>query len=265
MLSFAAICPHPPLLIPSIGKEDILKVQETKTAMDLLSEDIEKKNIDTILIISPHGSIFADAMSVNLADKLSGNFYEFGDETKIEFDNDLELANEIKNLAEFNRFPLQTVASELDHGAMVPLYFLGKNNPQLKICHISFSYLTYEDHFVFGKIIYGAVQNINKRIAVIASGDLSHRLLPDAPAGYSPQGKEFDKFIISNLQNDNVGKILNIDSNLVENAGECGLRSIIILLGVISCVSYSFKKLSYEGPFGVGYLVGKFNLEEENI
>lgn len=43
MLSFAAICPHPPLLIPSIGKEDILKVQETKTAMDLLSEDIEKK------------------------------------------------------------------------------------------------------------------------------------------------------------------------------------------------------------------------------
>ncbi|MDD3190517.1 MAG: AmmeMemoRadiSam system protein B [Candidatus Pacebacteria bacterium] len=258
MLSFAAICPHPPLLIPSIGGRDLAEIKDTVNAMNLLSDEIANRKIDTIVIISPHGSVFMDLMSVNTSEKLIGDFIDFGDETKMEFQNDVDFAAYIKDIADSNNIPVQTVNDSLDHGAMVPLYYLTQKMPNVRVVHISFSYLDYGKHFSFGEIIYEAAQNMDKNVAIIASGDLSHRLTADAPAGYSVRGKEFDKHIISSLNKNEVEKILDMDSRLVEDAGECGLRSIIILLGALSNVDYRFEKLSYEGPFGVGYLVGKF-------
>ncbi len=173
--------------------------------------------------------------------------------------NDAELARYIKDLADTNKFPLQTVSEPLDHGAMVPLYFLMEERPRAKVCHMSFSYLDYNKHFTFGEIISEAIENTERKVALIASGDLSHRLTPQAPAGYSPRGKEFDEKLIEKLEKNDVTGILDMDSVLIENAGECGLRSIIVLLGALSRADYRFKKLSYESPFGVGYMVGKFD------
>lgn len=259
MLSFAAICPHPPLLIPEIGGEDVFKVQSTIDAVQTLANDIAEKNIDTIAIISPHGSVFMDFMSINLAEHLTGDFADFGSDIKMDFVCDTDLARYIKDLADANQFPLQTVSELLDHGALVPLYFLTQHLEAVKICHLSFSYLDYGKHFNFGEIIYEAIQSTDKRVALIASGDLSHRLTPEAPAGYSPRGKDFDQALIESLEKNDVTSIIDMDSTLIEDAGECGLRSIIILLGALSNIDYSFKKLSYEGPFGVGYMVGKFD------
>jgi aromatic ring-opening dioxygenase LigB subunit len=259
MLSFAAICPHPPLLIPEIGEEDALKVQNTSNAMQELAHDLAEKKIDTIAIISPHGPVFMDYMSINLAENLTGDFADFNSAIRMEFPNDTELALYIKDLADTNKFPLQTVSEPLDHGTMVPLYFLTQQSEKIKVCHISFSYLDYNRHFTFGEIISEAIENMDKRVALIASGDLSHRLTPQAPAGYSPRGKEFDEKLIESLEKNDIMGVLNLDSSLLEEAGECGLRSIIILLGAISRLNYQFEKLSYENPFGVGYMVGRFN------
>jgi len=90
---------------------------------------------------------------------------------------------------------------------------------------------------------------------VIASGDLSHRLSPSAPAGYSPKGEIFDNLLKELLSSKDTSGILNLDKELVEEAGECGLRSIMILLGILEKQNYKFKLLSYEAPFGVGYMV----------
>jgi AmmeMemoRadiSam system protein B len=109
-----------------------------------------------------------------------------------------------------------------------------------------------------------AIKNIinqtNKRIAVVASGDLSHRLTKDAPAGYSPIGKEFDKKIIKLLKEKKIKEILNLDPKFVDQAGECGFRSILILLGVFKDINFDFDVLSYQGPFGIGYLVANFKI-----
>lgn len=260
MLAFAAICPHPPLLIPAIGGDEIREVKDTSAAMRLLASEIARKEIDTIAVISPHGTVFMDQMSVNLAERLTGNFSDFGSDIRMDFRNDSELAMLVKEIADANKLPLQTVSEELDHGAMVPLFFLGQELPDMQVCHLSFSYLDYSKHFSFGEILFEAIQDIDRRVALIASGDLSHRLTPQAPAGYSPRGQEFDSFIISCLEKNETEKILNIDSRLVEDAGECGLRSIIILLGALAHTDCHFEKLSYEGPFGVGYLVGRFTI-----
>lgn len=259
MLSFAAICPHPPLLIPSIGEKDVLKVQNTADAMLRLSHEMCEKNIDTILVISPHGQVFMDYMSVNLAERLCGDFYDFGSNVSMDFRNDADLAIYLKGLADSIKFPLLTVSERLDHGAMVPLYFIARKLPNIQVCHVSFSYLDYGKHFTFGEIIYEAVQSSERKVAVIASGDLSHRLTAATPAGYSTKGKVFDNLLISCLEENRMEDIINMDSRLIELAGECGLRSIIILLGALSNMDYKFEKLSYEGPFGVGYLVGEFN------
>ncbi len=262
MLKFASICPHPPLLIPSIGQDSLSEINSTVEAMNQLGDEIENSEIDTIVIISPHGPVQMGCMSIVESDYLEGSFLQFGDNTLMKFESDIDLGLDIKKIADIKKIPVEIVNSgiPLDHGAMVPLYFLTKHNPKIKIVPIAFSYLDYQKHFEFGEAIYEAIESENKNIALVASGDLSHRLTYNAPAGYSPRGKEFDELLIRLLEENKAGEIFNLDSNLIEEAGECGLRSIITLLGALSLLEYKFEKLSYEGPFGVGYLVGRFKI-----
>jgi len=228
--------------------------------MNELGDKIRDLEIGTIVIISPHGPVQMDAMTISNSENLKGDFLQFGDNTSMEFKNNTDLGLNINKISSSKNIPVEMAHGgiPLDHGAMVPLYFLARRNPKIKIVPVAFSYLDYQKHFEFGEAIYEAIENIDEKTAIVASGDLSHRLTQDAPAGYSPEGEKFDRLLINLLENKEVAEILNLDSNLVEEAGECGLRSIIILLGALAALEYKFEKLSYEGPFGVGYLAGEF-------
>lgn len=260
-LVFSAIAPHPPLLIPAIGKDNLVRVQKTVEAMKQLEQELYAAKPDTILIISPHGLILPDAFVINFNPFYESHLEEFGDfTTKLNFKPDTLLVNNLKeSLA--NKFPL-VVTSEphLDHGAVVPLYYLTAHLPNFTILPLGYSFLPLKTHYEFGKAIQEEIVATNKRVAVVASGDLSHRLTPDAPAGHSPRGKEFDEKIIELIANKNVVSILNLDPKFIEEAGECGLRSLVILLGILDKMNYSPQLFSYEGPFGVGYLVCNFRL-----
>jgi MEMO1 family protein len=262
MLKSAYICPHPPLLIPSIGKNYFAQVKSTVRAMNELGNEIKEKEISTIVIISPHGQVQMDAMFINGSKHMQGNFIGFGDNTSMKIENNVDLAENIKKIAEAKKIPTEIMSENifLDHGVMVPLFFLKKHNPKIKIVSITFSHLDYEKHFEFGEAIYDAIESAEENISLVASGDLSHRLAINAPSGYSLKGREFDELLMELLLKNNVREIINLDSSLVEEAGECGLRSIIILLGALSNLEYKFEKLSYECPFGVGYLVGRFRV-----
>ncbi len=263
MLTFAAITPHPPILIPAIGRENTKRIKKTAEALLELEKKIVAAKPDTVIIISPHGSLLPDAFSINLNPEYASNLEEFGDfSTKIKFKTNTALAFRIKELMEDKNIPLTLTSDEfLDHGAVVPLYFLTKNLPHVSILPLGYSLLDFKTHFNFGDILKEIILNEDKRIAVIASGDLSHHLTKDAPAGYSPRGKEFDDKLTELITNKNTAGILKLDVDLVEKAGECGLRSILILLGLLERINYVPEILSYEGPFGVGYLVANFKLE----
>lgn len=263
MLSFAAITPHPPILIPTIGKENLKQTEKTQKAMEELEKKIFEAKPETIIVISPHGPLLPDAFSINLNPKYQSNLEEFGDfTTKLEFKADTVLAYQIKELMEDKNISLiLTSEPRLDHGTVVPLYFLTKRLSEVAILPIGYSLLDFKTHFNFGDSLKEIILNEQKRIAVIASGDLSHRLTKNAPAGYSAYGKEFDEKIVKLIENKNTVGILNLDPELIEEAGECGLRSIIILLGLLERINYTPEILSYEGPFGVGYLVANFKLE----
>lgn len=270
-LIFGAITPHPPILVPEVGGRETKKIKKTTVAMQKLTKKLAEKEPETLIIISPHGLIYPDRMNVCGVEKLVGNLAQFGaPQVSFKFENDLELAEKINQ--EGNKNSIETLLYEsdqnsyqLDHGILVPLYFLTqKLERPVKLLPIAYSFLNREAHFKFGQIIQAVASKLSANIALIASGDLSHRLLPSAPAGYSPLGKEFDEKLIQYLKDKNTDAILNFDDDFVEEAGECGLRSILILLGALSSLKYEVEVLSYEGPFGVGYGVINFKLQMPN-
>lgn len=143
-----------------------------------------------------------------------------------------------------------------DWGFKVPLFFLAKNT-DAKLETFLTREDSPEDHYAAGKDFYfSELKNSKDKIALIASGDLSHRLKIDGPYGLHPDGKKFDDALLESLKNRDIGAILKLDQTYPE-AGECGLRSICFMIGILDAADIKWKAdiLSYEGPFGVGYLV----------
>jgi len=262
-LNFAAITPHPPIIIPTIGAPaDLKRVSKTIKGMEKLAEEFAVAKPETVIVISPHGPVDFNCFTIVNSPTLAGHFYNFSDfDTELIFKNDLELVEKIEKECKKEKIPLRLAnIGELDHGVLVPLYYLSQKHPNFKVVPIAYSYLDLETHFKFGKIIQRIVNSKQRTVGIIASGDLSHRLTPDAPAGYSPAGAKFDEKLIEMLKKKDIKGILNMEPDLVEEAGECGYRSIIILLGALNGLAWQPEILSYEGPFGVGYLVANFKL-----
>lgn len=260
MIVFSAITPHPPLLIPSIGKENLERVKKTQESFKKLEHDLYSGQIETAVIISPHGPIQMESFTMNLSPEFNINFEDFGDFTsKRELKGDVGLAYKIREHLE-TKAPLQLISQpNLDHGSGVPAYLLSQNL-KFKIIPIYYSGLDLNAHFQFGWLLQRELQVSKKRIAVIASGDLSHRLTKDAPAGYSPKGAKFDQKLIQYLKSSDSQSILKMDEKFIHQAGECGLKSIVILLGILDGINCEPQLLSYEAPFGVGYLTMNFKL-----
>jgi len=161
-----------------------------------------------------------------------------------------------------------------DWGFNVPLFFLAPNFKG-KIQKILIGSESPEFYYQQGKEFYkSGIQgpepvegcNLKSKISLIASGDLSHYLKPEGPYGFNSQGPEFDKNLIEALNEKDINKILKLNEKFPE-AGECGLRSFSFILGILEAHSASSglkwqpEILSYEGPFGVGYLVADFKLK----
>jgi AmmeMemoRadiSam system protein B len=262
-LVFSAITPHPPIIVPTVAPEEINLVKKTVQAMKEMEGDMYVSQPDVIFIISPHSLITQEAFSLNLANEFKSNLSEVGfKEKELSYKCEIELLSKIKEEAVNHNMPVNIISQPiLDHGACVPLYYLTQHLPNIKIIPISYSLLNFEKHVEFGNLLKKVAFESNKRVAIIASGDLSHRLTKDAPAGFSPQGKTFDELLVKYLEENKVKDILKMNLQLIDDAGECGFRSILIALGSVSNLNYKFKKLSYEGPFGVGYLAAEFALK----
>lgn len=267
-----ALMPHPPLMIPEVGKQELDQIKNTVEAATQVSEMLKEGNPQTVVIITPHGPVFEDAVTVSIHPRLKGNMAQFGaPDVTLGFETDNLLIKHIIrncqrlgiNLTELTDDAAKNyrISLNLDHGAFVPLYYLAKAGFKGQIVHLSMGMLAYEEMYTFGKAVQAAIGHMDKRVAVIASGDLSHRLTPDAPAGYSPKGAEFDRQVVAALEAVDVKALLNLDENLIQEAGECGLRPVFFLMGVMGGLDSQVAVSSYEGPFGVGYAVIAYKIK----
>lgn len=256
---FAGIAPHPPIMVPEVGREAIVDVRHSIDAMADLTERVIRSGAETVVIISPHAPLERDAFVAYDGPQLYADFANFRAPTAtVQAPLDDELLNEImRSSAAENLSTNRITGHDLDHGTAVPLYFLQRSGWQGSVVALGYSYLSNEDHLRFGNCIRQAVDKLAKPVAFIASGDLSHRLQPGAPAGYDPQAHLFDAEVLDAIQSCATTRIVNLDPELRRTAGECGYRSMLVALGVAEGLKPSCEVISYEAPFGVGYLVAQ--------
>jgi AmmeMemoRadiSam system protein A len=264
------IAPHPPIMVDEVGGAEARVTKASADAMHLMGGLLERFAPETVVVVSPHAPSFSDAFTVTAATHVRGDLGQFRASTVIhDVDGDPQLAAAILNEARTVGLPAvpreeygARLSPELDHGVLVPLYFLDPGD-RYHLVVVSFTSLSADDHAAFGRAIRRAADGLHRRIALVASGDLSHRLTSTAPAGYSPRAHFFDEDLVRLLAHGDFHGVASMDTNLREEAGECGWRSFLILGGYLEGTDAVPRILSYEGPWGVGYLTAAFAPADE--
>jgi MEMO1 family protein len=246
-------------MVPEVGRESIVQVADSIDAMAELTRRIINSGAESVILISPHAPLEIDSFIAYEGPEVYGDFSNFrapGTRFAISVDNEMLAA--IKESAAAKNYHVSILPENyLDHGTAVPLYFLLQNGWHGRVVTLGYSFLSNEDHLRFGSCIRSAVEQVGRPAAFIASGDLSHRLKPQAPAGYNPDAHYFDEEVVAALRSNAPDKIVAIDHNLRKLAGECGYRSMLVAIGASSASPPSCEVLNYEAPFGVGYLVAQ--------
>jgi AmmeMemoRadiSam system protein A/AmmeMemoRadiSam system protein B len=256
---FSGIAPHPPIMVPEVGHESIAEVRDSIAAMAELTLRLIASGAETLVLISPHAPLDPTAFVAYDGPQLYGDFANFrAPEAIVETPLDDELLSAITLEAQTQKYEVRRLSSpELDHGTAVPLYFLQRNGWHGRVVALGYSFLSNQDHVRFGACVRNAADKVGRPVAFIASGDLSHRLKPEAPAGYNPNAHLFDEEVVAALSTNSPERIINIDQDLRKLAGECGYRSMLVALGATQGLPLSCEVLNYEAPFGVGYLVAQ--------
>lgn len=262
MIVFSAFTPHSPLLLASVNKTKLEKVEKTSAAMRLLADELYAARPDVLVVLSSHGTTFDDAFSINLHEEYRVDLKEFGDLTAHRtFLPHLKLIDNLQRSLRHQQMPVTLSSDEiLDYGAAVPLLLLTEHLPDIKIVPITFSSLSAKEHFQFGEALKEVLSSCHERVAVIGSGDLSHALETTSPAGFDKHGPLFDKTVQECVVNRNVGGLLKLAPSDVTKAKECAYRPLLMLLGLMERIHCDPVVHSYEAPFGVGFLVVHFEL-----
>ncbi|MDR2447102.1 MAG: AmmeMemoRadiSam system protein A [Treponema sp.] len=253
----AFLAPHPPLIVPGVGKGD--EIPATRDAYMRVAEEVRGENPETVIIISPHSVCYADYFHISPGTSATGDFGAFrAPHIRFSVQYDEALANGIGAAAEkagVQAGKLGERDARLDHGVMVPLYFL--QSP--RIIRIGLSGLPLIDHYRFGMCFREAADALGRDVVLIASGDMSHKLKADGPYGFAKEGPAHDAFVKDCIERLDFRSLLAADPALCERAAECGFRSLVILAGFMDGLQAQSRVLSYECPFGVGYLTAAFS------
>ncbi len=266
----AFIVPHPPLIIPEIGKGDEEKVNKTIESYHEIARRIGELQPDTIILTTPHSIMYSDYFHISPGEGATGNFGRFGaPQISFQVNYDEDFVEALEDCAERNQLEAGTLGEKdgaLDHGTMVPLYFINQYLKDYKLVRIGLSGLDLTDHYRLGKYIMKTSDKLERKIVFVASGDLSHKLKEDGPYGFAKEGVQFDREVTEAMKEGDFLKLLEISPDLCEAAAECGLRSFLIMAGALSGKAVDSKLLSYEGNFGVGYAVCEYEItgEEQN-
>jgi len=261
-LRAAYIAPHPPIIIPEIGRGEEKKIASTSKALKTISKEVKQIEPETIIIITPHAKMHRGAVTINTAPLIEGTMAQFGcPDLRFSAKNDLRIVKEIIKKCKKTGFPYAAVDMNFDHGSFVPLYFISSEFSNFFLVHINYGIMLSAMLEEFGSILSDIIEEKKCKSVFIASGDLSHRLLSSGPYGFVPEGPKFDKEFVRIIEKGSLSEFADIPPLLTERAGECGLNSFLILSGLLSCYKHSQELLSYEGPFGVGYGVARFKIE----
>lgn len=275
LISKGYLLPHAPVFIGSVGGEQSLLVQKSIDAYHKVADEIAELKPDLIVVISPHGPVFTDAIALYDLDEYTGNFRAFGDfESDYKFQKDELMLNKLYEESQMssgsfyalkpNEFIKFQYKPELDHGVLVPLHFINQKYHDFKVLAMSYGSLSYSELMKNGKIMHDVITKSYQNVVVIASGDMSHALKSDGPYTFHEDGVIFDHEMCEYIENQRPYEIFRLESKTISNAAECGLRSLSMLLGCMNKYDLKSELISYEAPFGVGYLFASYEVVSES-
>lgn len=265
-INAAFMVPHPPLIVPEVGRGGEKQIETTSAAYRKTAEAIAALEPETIVISSPHATMYADYFHISPGRSAEGSFARFhAPQVRFKVEYDTELVKAIEGIAEENGFPAGTQGQrdpELDHGVMVPLYFIRQFYSGFKLVRVGLSGLPLEDHYRLGQMIRKAAEETGRRVVYVASGDLSHKLQAYGPYGFAPEGPQYDERIMDVCGRAAFGELFDFEESFCERAAECGHRSFVIMAGALDGQAVEAEKLSHEDVTGVGYGICAFRPTE---
>ena len=253
----AIMVPHPPIILPEVGRGEEEKISATDEAYRKAAAFVGKLEPETIVLLSPHSVMYADYFHISPGTGAKGNMGQFrASHVKIDVSYDSAFVRKLTDIASASGFPAGTMGErnpELDHGTMIPLYYINRYYTEYQLVRIGLSGLPLTDHYRLGQMIRQAADSLGRRVVVVGSGDLSHKLREDGPYGLSKEGPEYDERIMDVMGRAAFDELLDFDETFCDKAAECGHRSFCIMAGALDGLSVETQKLSHEGTFGVGY------------
>lgn len=260
----AALVPHPPILVPEVGGHDSQRAAATAVALRRLDQLLVTLNAQAFLLVSPHSPGAGHQIMVRRGPRLSGDLARFhAPQARLELQVDAPWTEAL--LAQTSDAGLRVGVLDddvVDHGAVVPLLFLRRALGHLPAVVTGVADWEAARLQAFGRVCHQAAQRLGLRVVLLASGDLSHCLLPQAPVGYRPEGPQFDRLVVDALRAGATEPLTTMSRAFILAAGECGLRPLQILVGAAQSAGLRSRVWSYEGPFGVGYCVAPFLAED---
>ena len=264
----AYMVPHPPMIVPEVGRGSERQIEATRAAYRRVAEDIAALRPETIVIASPHATMYADYFHISPGRHAEGDFARFSaPQVRFQEAYDAELVKTVERLAIAEGLPAGTRGQRepaLDHGTMVPLYFIRQVCDGFRLARVGLSGLPLEDHYRLGQLIQRAAEETGRRVAFVASGDLSHKLQRYGPYGYAPEGPQYDERIMDVCGQAAFGELFDFDETFCERAAECGHRSFVIMAGALDGMAVNVERLSHEDVTGVGYGICMFHPEGED-
>lgn len=253
----AIMVPHPPLIVPAVGKGQEAVIEETTIAYKKAAEFVRDLAPDTIVLSSPHAVMYSDYFHISPGKSARGSLRSFGAlGTTIEVMYDSELVTKIMRIADERNFPAGTMGEKdpaLDHGTVVPLTFINEVYPNYRFVRIGLSGLSYADHYRLGQMVKEAAEALNRRVVYVASGDLSHKLQEEGPYGFDESGPVYDERIMDVMGRAAFDELFDFTDDLCDRAAECGHRSFVMMAGALDACALSAERLSHQDVTGVGY------------
>ena len=196
----AYMVPHPPMIVPEVGRGGERQIEATRAAYLRVAGEIAALKPETVIISSPHATMYADYFHISPGQGAEGSFARFrAPQVAFHETYDTALVGAITRQAEAWGLPAGTRGERepaLDHGTMVPLYFIRQKYADFRLVRLGLSGLPLEEHYRLGQAIRQAVETTGRRVVWIASGDLSHKLQPYGPYGYAEDGPAYDARIM---------------------------------------------------------------------
>ena len=258
----AILTPHPPVLLPEVGKGREKEIAATDRAMRQAAAQVAAWQPEVLIVASPHTILYGDYFHISPGEAAVGDMSGFGaPQVRILARYDTALRKEIIRRAAQAGLEAGTLGQRdpaLDHGVLIPLYYLQKAGVSCPIVRIGLSGFSPLEHYRLGQCIAGAVDELGRCAVFVASGDLSHKLKADGPYGFAPDGPRFDDAVTQTMASGDFLQFLTMDPAMCERAAECGLRAFQMMAGALDGLAVEPQLLSHEGTFGVGYAVALF-------